>query len=165
MLIGLGTALVYRKIKETVTAVKSPLRRWAELLALRLWLYTAIWITSWRLLTTIWITTWRSSQLCKGNWINLETGRKRSRRANWRLLPRPNNPNLICFRPPQPAGALAKAVAGTTTPLKIAAVRLSCIPFPLSTDTCGLLSLSRTFSRLSPWQRQSCELRICLIVA
>ena len=26
MLIGLGTALVYRKIKETVTAVKSPLR-------------------------------------------------------------------------------------------------------------------------------------------
>ena len=26
MLIGLGTALVHRKIKETVTAVKSPLR-------------------------------------------------------------------------------------------------------------------------------------------
>ena len=81
------------------------------------------------------------------------------------LLARPNNPNLICFRLPQPERALAKAVAGKTTPLKIAAVRLSLIPFPLSTDTCGLLSLSRTLSRLSPWQRQSCELRICLIVA
>src|SRR4029434_1449987 len=82
------------------------------------------------------------------------------------LLARPNNPNLICFRLPQPERALAKAVAGkTTTPLKIAAVRLSLIPFPLSTDTCGLLSLSRTLSRLSPWQRQSCELRICPIVA
>src|SRR4029434_11284003 len=79
------------------------------------------------------------------------------------LLARPNNPNLICFRLPQPERALAKAVAGKTTPLKIAAVRLSLIPFPLSTDTCGLLSLSRTLSRLSPWQRQSCELRICLI--
>src|SRR4029434_10918026 len=81
------------------------------------------------------------------------------------LLARPNNPNLICFRLPQPERALATAVAGKTTPLKIAAVRLSLIPFPLSTDTCGLLSLSRTLSRLSPWQRQSCELRICLIVA
>src|SRR4029434_1158388 len=52
------------------------------------------------------------------------------------LLARPNNPNLICFRLPQPARALAKAVAGKTTPLKIAAVRISLIPLLLSIDTC-----------------------------
>src|SRR4029434_549967 len=66
------------------------------------------------------------------------------------LLARPNNPNLICFRLPQPERALAKAVAGKTTPLKIAAVRLSLIPFPLSTDTCGLfVSVQDPFKAVS----------------
>ena len=59
LLIGLGGALVYRKIKEMVTAVKSPLKlpmmmRWAELLALRT-----------RTLTASWATSRRSSRLCK----------------------------------------------------------------------------------------------------
>ena len=61
LLIGIGIALVYRKIRKSETAVKGPklpdicMKRWAELLALRLWSLTEIWITS-----------WRSWWLCKG---------------------------------------------------------------------------------------------------
>ena len=50
-----------------------------------------------------------------------------------RLLdPRSNNLNLICFRPPQPAMALAKAATGTTTPPdELCDEMLSlCIPYP-----------------------------------
>ena len=138
--------------------------RWAELWAL-LALRT-------RILTASWSTSRRSSRLCKwkldrfgDRWEKLEKLEKveeDSRRANWNAATSsPNTPNLICFRPPPASTGPAKAVAGTTTPLKSAAVRLSHIPFPLPPDTCGLLSLSRTLSRLSPWQRLSCELRIC----
>ena len=64
LLIGLGIALVYRKNSEVGDSGQRPqacltfLKQWAELLALRLWSLTAIWITS-----------WRSWWLCKGKWI------------------------------------------------------------------------------------------------
>src|SRR4029434_3053224 len=103
LLIGLGGTLVYRKMYETVTAVKSPLRLPDMIEALGRAVGTqtvaihAIWITSWQLLTAIWITTRRSSRLCKGNWSNSETGRNRSRRANWRTAQ--TTPILSAFGP------------------------------------------------------------------
>src|SRR4029434_8113497 len=107
LLIGLGGTLVYRKMYETVTAVKSPLRLPDMIEALG----RAVGTQTVAIHRDM-ITTWKSSRLCKGNWIDSETSwkKKKSRRANWNASTRPNNPNLICFRPPQPARALAQAV-------------------------------------------------------
>src|SRR4029434_4827235 len=65
-------------------------------------------ITSWRLLTAIGITTRRSSRLCKGNWSNSETGRNRSRRANWRLLPKTKHPQSYLLSAPSTSTGLGQ---------------------------------------------------------
>ncbi len=98
LLIGLGFALGYRRIKKTGTAVQSLtrlpvwLKQWEEWSALRL-----------RLLIAIWILSWRSSRLCRGKLIlEIRMDKESSRGIGMRLLAlRQNNPSYLFCPPPR----------------------------------------------------------------
>jgi len=109
LLFGYGAALAYRKINETVTAVKSPLR-----------LPASIWKP---------IGKWEENGGIEV--AQIECSYWKTKQSQSYLLSAPST------------RADLGAVTGTTTPLKFAEVRISRIPSPLSTDTCGLLTISQ----------------------
>ena len=92
LLIGLGPALFYRKIDETVTAVKSPLRLPDMIDGLgRAVAAQTVALT---------ITSWRSSRLCRGSWIESERpdGQRVEVEIGMRLLDQ-TTPILSAFGP------------------------------------------------------------------
>ena len=104
LLIGLGAALVYRKMNETVTAVKSPLRLPDMIEALGRAVGTQTVAIHRNLDNNMEKLTALQRKLDRfGDLLEKE----KDVQIGMLLLARPNNPNLICFRPPQPARALA----------------------------------------------------------